>query len=161
MRLALLAALALVGGCDAPTDSAGTFDATLSGARAGRLSGPAEFDQLPPCRSLFFRSGEVRLSLVTGCADPDDRDAFRAGTLRVTPTATDSTVRVGYYDAADRRAYRGTGGTVEVTSESDERVTGRLDIEARRLRLDNQVDTTGTPLRIVGSFDARGFVGLY
>lgn len=159
MRLALLAVLALLGGCDAPTEPVGAFDVTLSGARTARLSGPSEF-VMGSCRSLSFRSGETSLSFSTDCLAPDYEDGFRQGAVRVDSARTDSTVRVGFYDAEARVAYRGTGGAVEVTSESDERVTGRFNIEARRLRFDNQTDTTGTPLRIVGTFDARGFVGL-
>ena len=159
MRLALIAVLVLVSGCDSPTEPRGAFSVTLSGARTDRLDGAAEF-VVGSCRSLSFRTGEATRSLQTGCPEPDYTDYFRPGTLRVAPERADSTAFVFFYDGADRRAYRGTGGTVEITSESDARIAGRFDIEARRLRFDNQVDTTGTPLRIVGTFDSRGFAGL-
>ena len=162
LRLRLLPfalALLALAGCDAPVDDAGAFSFGFSGARTARFDGAAEF-VVGSCRSLSFRSGEATLSLQTGCPEPDYNDYFRPGTLRVAPERVDSAAFVFFYDGADRRAYHGTGGTVEITSESDARVTGRFDVEARRLRFDNQIDTTGTPLRIVGTFDARGFAGL-
>ena len=157
-RLALTAgALLTLAGCDAPGGDGGAFSFALSGARTARFDGAAEFDGTP-CR-VRLRSGSAALSLMMACPGPDDEEAFQTGSLRVTSAATDSTAWVSFYDDGDRRAYRGTGGTVEITAKSPTRLTGRFDVEAHRLGFDNRVDTTGTPLRIVGTFDAHGFAG--
>ena len=159
MRLLLVIVILLVAGCDSPTEERGSFAASLSGARTASLSGDASFLQLQ-CRSVDLRDGDTALYLNTSCRSGDYRDAIRRGVFQVTSAPTDSSFFVSLYDDATRAAYHSVGGTVEITSESEDRIEGRLDITARRFLPDNRIDSPGTPLRIVGSFDARGFVGL-
>lgn len=155
-RLAAVAALLLTAaGCDTSTDRAGAFSAVLSGAQERTVAGGAQFERGYPCRVLEMRGQGTQFSMSAACASGGP-DVFRTGRIAVAPrSATDSTLFVSFYDEEMRRAYHSTGGFVEVVSESPERIAGRFDIEARRLRVDNQIDTTGTPLRVVGTFEAE------
>ena len=163
MRLAALALCLLVAGCDtSPTDEDGSFSVALSGARTASLAGRASF-LLGTCRNITLISGEASLFL-NGACDQDANgtysDRLRRGTFAVAPARRDDALLFAFYDPATRQSYRGTSGTVEITSESRARVTGRLDIEARPTDADNVVDTSAAPIRLAGTFDAHGIVGL-
>ncbi len=163
MRLALLALLVVVAGCDSSVaEERGSFALALSGARTATVEGEASF-LMSSCRSLSFVDGETSLFLGSPCtqaADGSYTDRLRRGTFAVDAGGREGAFRVTFYDTATRRYFRGTTGTVEIAAESRERVSGRFEIETRPLDGDNGVDTTAVPLRITGTFDARGVVGL-
>ncbi len=162
MRLAVLALLLVAAGCDAPSDDPGSFSLALSGARTATLGGTASFF-MSSCRSLSFYDGEAALHLNSLCdQDPNgaSRDRLRRGTFAVSAERGADLYAASFYDTDSRRTYRGTGGTLEITAESRERIAGRIDVEARPVDGDDRIDMTAEPLHITGTFDAAGTIGL-
>lgn len=162
MRLAFLALLLAAAGCDSPADDAGSFSLAFSGARTATISGDAGF-ALSPCRAPVLSAGATSVFLNPPCtqaADGTYSDGVRRGTFDVSADRRAGTFAVSFYDSATQGTYRATSGTVTVTGESRERLEGRIDVEARPVDADNQVDPSAAPLRIAGTFEAVGYVGI-
>ena len=154
LRVCLLAALgaSALTACDSgtdPVDTAGQFDASVTGTATASLEGRAAY-------AVMTENGETVTSIAL-LNDDDPRDVVvvvfpgqpRTGTFQAAGTeeATSAAV-ILTLDGEAEAAYLATGGTVTISRAAGGEIEGRFDVDAASL-----VDETRA-VSVEGTFDA-------
>lgn len=155
-RFLPLVAAALVVGCDTAEVEAdpGRFNASLSGAIEGSVTGEAGF-AFANCASFSFRSAAGHLHVADDCVTSEGQVGPVEGTFAFSPG-----YRGGYY--ASYRVeptgpyYRAVRGEIEIVDRDRARARGRFSFEAKPVENGSLIED-GASVFFEGAFDAEGF----
>ncbi|GAB5536539.1 MAG: hypothetical protein Rubg2KO_27880 [Rubricoccaceae bacterium] len=147
---------ALLVGCDTTGIEAepGRFDASLSGAIEGSVTGQAGF-AFVNCAWFSFRSDIGRLHIADDCVTSEGQVGPKEGTFAFSPEY------LGGYYASYRVEpsgpyYRAVSGEIEIVDRDRTRTWGRFAFEAKPVE-NGRVVEDGESVFFEGEFNAEGF----